>query len=267
MPTGSDFKNDSVRTDNMRTNDQKTQDAKMGTGQNDNMRANDQKTQQDAKMGTGQNDNMRMDDKKMPQDAKMGTNMNDMRMSAADINRTIGGWPEMSRTAAEATIQKYGQPTESTPSMLIWRDNGPWMKTVVTKEETQHDFPKAHKDCLQQTIRYDVPVKFYDDLARYDGSVSYERTKGTFSARCDKEEMNFLALNLAHDIMMGKRTIEGARNFYAQTVTKFMRGEKSEYTSGLMFQAKKTSGDPDKAAASMMNAKGAMDMKKPAKSN
>ena len=243
--------------DNLRTNDRNMQNDPQGTG-NDNLRTNDKKMPQDPKMGTGNNnDNLRMNDQKMPRDTKMGTTRgDDMRMSAAEITQVIASWPSVSKMAAEATIQKYGQPTESTPSMLIWRDNGPWMKTVVSKEETQHDWPKAHKDCLQQTIRYDVPVKFYDDLARYDGSVSYERTRGTLSARCDREEFNFLALNLAYDIMTGKRTIEGARTFFAETVNKFTRGEKSTYTSALLFKAEKTSGDPDKASSMMNPTKG-----------
>ena len=41
------------------------------------------------------------------------------------------------------------------------------------------------------------------DLARFDGSVIVERTRGEIGARCDKEEMNYLALNLAHDIVTG----------------------------------------------------------------
>jgi hypothetical protein len=38
--------------------------------------------------------------------------------------------------------------------------------------------------------------------------VVADRTKGEVMARCDMEEMNFLSLNLVHDIVTGKRTVE-----------------------------------------------------------
>ena len=50
-----------------------------------------------------------------------------------------------------------------------------------------------------------------DELARFNGSLVAERTRGTLTARCDSEAMNFLAINLANDIVTGKRTVEEAR--------------------------------------------------------
>ena len=56
------------------------------------------------------------------------------------------------------------------------------------------------------------------------------------SARCDKEEMNYLALNLANDIVTGKRSVEDARAFYAKTAKAFKNGEKHPYTRRLQFK-------------------------------
>jgi hypothetical protein len=50
-----------------------------------------------------------------------------------------------------------------------------------------------------------------------------DRTKGEASAKCQKEEMNFLSLNLLNDIVTGKRTLEDAKNFYAQTAEQFKK--------------------------------------------
>jgi hypothetical protein len=159
----------------------------------------------------------------------------------------IQAWPEAAKTAADAMIAKYGQPLASTDDMLMWKNKGVWEKIVVTKDETQHDFPKTHMDVLEQTITYKVPVQLYDDLARFDGSVTVNRTKGTLSARCDKEAFNILALNLAHDIITGKRTAENARTFLAQTVAAYPGGANSNYTTALMFKPEDTKGgDPDK---------------------
>jgi hypothetical protein len=94
-------------------------------------------------------------------------------------------------------------------------------------------------------VRYDVPVEKYSDIARYDGSIILDRTKGTMSARCDNEAMNFLALNLAYEIAQGRRTVDEARNFYAQTAVATLRGQASEYTQGLIFMPKQSSGNED----------------------
>ncbi len=70
--------------------------------------------------------------------------------------------------------------------MLMWRNNGPWKWTRISRETIPHSFPMPHPDLLEQAIDYRVPVDMFDDLARYDGSVIAERTKGELSARCDK---------------------------------------------------------------------------------
>jgi len=97
-----------------------------------------------------------------------------------------------------------------------------------------HDFPMPHPDLLGHVIDYRLSRQF-DELATYDGSVIVERTKGELSARCHKEEANFLALDVAHDVLTGKRTIEEAQRFYAETVEALLAGEKPPYTQWLQF--------------------------------
>ena len=98
---------------------------------------------------------------------------------------------------------------------------------------------------LQQTINHSVPIDKMDDLGRFDGSVTFDRTQGTMSARCDKEANSFLALNLANDIITGKKTVEQARNAYGDMVKEKMNGGNPPYMQGLTFTPK-GNGDPDK---------------------
>jgi hypothetical protein len=169
-------------------------------------------------------------------------------MSSADARTTIQSWPKEAKKSAEMMIQKYGQPDEITAMRLVWHDNGPWKRTIVTKEETDHAFPMPHKDVLEQVIDYRVPTDKVDDLAAYDGSVIVERTKGELSARCDKEEANFLALNLANDVATGKKSVEEARAQYAQTIENLMAGKKDSYVQSLQFTAQRPAADKDKPA-------------------
>lgn len=146
-------------------------------------------------------------------------------------------------------MKKHGPPDQITSDILVWNNNGPWKKTILFKEEVPHDFPKSHTDLLQKFIDYKTPIDKFEDLAQYDGSVIAEGTKGELSARCDKEEMNFLALNLANDAATGKKTVEEARKYYAKAAMAFMNGEKDPYTQGLKFPVYKGgTGDPDMPA-------------------
>ncbi|MBA4121719.1 MAG: hypothetical protein H0X72_04555 [Acidobacteria bacterium] len=169
----------------------------------------------------------------------------------ATVEQIITGWKPTPQEVARTVIAKYGMPQEATAERLVWHNNGPWKRTELVNEEIPHSFPKQHPDMLKQTISYQVPTDKFDDLAEYDGSVIVERTKGEISARCDKEEANFLALNLADDIVKGKKSVKDARKFYAESVLEM---KNPEYMKGFLFQVSNTElGDADKAV--MMNNK------------
>lgn len=180
----------------------------------------------------------------------------------------VEDWPETAKMAAQAMMEKYGEPHEHTQSMLIWNNTGPFIKTIVYKEEIQHDFPMPHKDVLEQVINHDAPVDKYSDLARYDGSVIVERTKGTIAARCDKEAANYLALNLAHDIIEDKKTVEEARQYYADAMMRMMQGDEDEYLKGLTFNiSKRDINNPDETIMDMSKVKQIKEKKKDEKKN
>ncbi len=171
------------------------------------------------------------------------------RTNMASVQGLVAGWPEASRMAAMDMMQKYGPPQEVTASMLMWRNNGPWKWTRVSRETIPHSFPMPHPDLLEQAIDYRVPLGKYDDLARYDGSVIVERTKGQISARCDKEGANFLAINLAHDVATGRRGVEQARSYYATAIKRFMSTKQMDpYMQRIQFDmSRQNTGDPDRS--------------------
>ena len=175
------------------------------------------------------------------QDMKMKKSDSKMKMNMAELK----SWPMASQMAAKDMMDKYGKPDEISPTMVTWINKGPWAKTVVFKKEYQHNFPMPHTDLLQQWVSLKVPTDKLDELAMYDGSVVVERTTGMISARCDKEGANFLALNLANDIMMGKRSVEEAREMYGKEIMKMKAGQMTDYTKGLMFNPNVNASDPD----------------------
>jgi hypothetical protein len=164
---------------------------------------------------------------------------------AQQPQQIIQDWPDVSKQAAKTMMDKYGQPDESTESMLIWENNGPWRRTIVYKQEIDHDFPIPHKDVLEQFIPYDADPDKFDELANYDGSVIVERTKGEMSARCDKEAANFLALNLADKIVKGEMGVEEARQAYADAIKQIKQGNTPEIAQKFMFNVpREYAGEP-----------------------
>ena len=131
---------------------------------------------------------------------------------------------------------------------LVWQGNGPWKRTVVTKEETTHAFPLPHKDVLEQVINYRVPPDKFDDLARFDGSITVDRTKGELAAHCDKEESNLVALNLANDVITGQKSVEQARYYFARALRDLMAGKRDPYAQKLRFSQQERTADADQTA-------------------
>jgi len=166
-----------------------------------------------------------------------------MKPDQATVDGIIASWKATPQEVARTVIAKYGLPQEASAMRLVWHNNGPWKMTELVNEEIPHSFPKPHPDMLKQTISYRVPPDKFDELAEYDGSVIVERTKGEISARCDKEGANFLALNLADEIVRGKRSVKDARKFYAETAIEM---KNPEYMKGFLFQASRAGqGDAD----------------------
>ncbi len=159
---------------------------------------------------------------------------------AQDMMPDIKSWPKASQMAAKEMMDKYGKPNETTPHMLVWYNNGPWKKTTIYDMETKHIFPVDHTDVMEQVIDHKVPANKFSALAEYDGSVSVHRTDGEISAKCDFEGANFLALNLAHDIITGKKTVQAARDFYTKAIKEFVLDKKtSPYMKSFQFAASK----------------------------
>jgi len=151
------------------------------------------------------------------------------------VDKIIAGWPERPRLGAQLMLHKYGAPQEATEEELIWRDQSPYKRITVTRAEHHHDFPKPHMDFLEHTIDYRVPPDRAAALSEYDGSCTFDRTRGELKARCDLEGHNILTLNLAHDIVTGKMTAEEARRSFGEIVTNDLKGKYPEYTTALQF--------------------------------
>lgn len=164
------------------------------------------------------------------------------------LNQYTSGWPEISQKAAKSMLEKYGQPSESTPSMLIWRNVSPYKRIIVYRNEVTHKFPILHKDVIEHVVDYRVPVDKVEEITRFDGSVYVDRTRGELSARCDQEAMNNLALNLASEIIAGRKQAQEARTELGRVAFDFLNGNQSPFTQGLQFGRQINTADADQSS-------------------
>jgi hypothetical protein len=159
----------------------------------------------------------------------------------------IDGWPDAPKKTGMTVLEHYGAPHEATATKMFWYDTGPWSRMELTADEVLHNFPTPHTDYLSQYVRYQVPCDKGDALMRFDGSTLIDRTSGELGSRCDHEPYNTLTLNLAVEIIEGKRTVDEARKVYAETASAYVMGRDAPYAEGLMFTPSQNTGDPDES--------------------
>lgn len=156
-------------------------------------------------------------------------------VSEAEAEAIIEAWPPAPKKVMPAVIKRYGLPNEATPTMLVWHDSGPCTRTIVTSDETAHDFPTPHTDYISQTLNYDVPPDKLPELAELDGSLIVYRTAGQVGASCDDRGANLLTVNLMHDIVTGKRTDDEARKEFGEQQAAWLMNRTAPYTEAVQF--------------------------------
>lgn len=170
-------------------------------------------------------------------------------MSSAFENASgrIEQWPEESREAALLVINEFGEPDEITPTQLTWHNAGPWKRIVATKVFYTHNFPVPHIDSVESVLDFKVPADKFTALAKFDGSVIVERTAGEVSARCHDIQANLLALNLMHDIVTDRKSVQEAREYYAKEFADYRRKVPTPYMEKLHFDPMESTAaqDPD----------------------
>ncbi len=153
-----------------------------------------------------------------------------------DVDKILRTWPAGPQLAAHEMMAKYGAPQEVTSERMIWHDAGPFAMISLTKEQLPHDFPLPHMDYLEHTILYDVPTDKVDEVQAFDGSITVYPVGGTLSARCDLESNNVLTLNLAKDVISGKKSVTAARKQFGDLVMQRTLGKSPAYTTALQFK-------------------------------
>jgi hypothetical protein len=154
----------------------------------------------------------------------------------AQAEKAIEGWPQLAREAAQAMTAKYGRPDEIGSDALVWYSNGPWKRTLVHRLAWPHYTFMKDKDYVENVIGYGTPDDKVAPLTRFDKKLDADQKNAELSSRSESEAMNFLALNLADEIVHDKRTVEDARAYYVKISRLAAAGKSSPYLARLMFE-------------------------------
>jgi hypothetical protein len=156
----------------------------------------------------------------------------DQVRTQAQVQTLIAQWPPASRLAAGTMLEKYGAPDSATSNGLIWRRRGNWTRIEVYRDE----HPAKRNGILESVVRCTVPVASWADLNALELGVSYEPIGEMLSSASESEADNILALNVAFDVIKGRRSVPDARKFYLKTTGLAMSGKSSLYMQGLRFE-------------------------------
>lgn len=139
----------------------------------------------------------------------------------------IATWPQSSRALADRLISKYGEPSEIADDKIVWNDAKPWKRTTLYRDGGQAP--------LEQVAAHPVPEDKAKELERVKGEVWAGLGKDEISARGSSEEMNFIAVNLAHEVLVGEKTVEAAQAAFGREKAFASAGRSSQYREGLLF--------------------------------
>ena len=150
--------------------------------------------------------------------------------------RVSAGWADKPRLAARLLMSRYGPPDEVGAHRLIWHGNGPWKRTIVRNVLWPYsDAAGEELGVVEQSVAYDLTPEKAAALAPFSRRLAFDPARMEMSSRADREETNFLRLNLADDVLKGRITAAEAQDSYARTVELEAAGKTTRYLRGLTF--------------------------------
>lgn len=143
------------------------------------------------------------------------------------------GWSTRSREAAAALEQRFGPPSERSDTMLTWSGEAPFRRTVVHRVE-ENDTSVAG-GFIEIVLDYPVPDSLAHRLDELNAGLTVGAENAELSVRCDRREFCILALNAAHDVIRGGRSVEQARADYLRAIELVQQGENVPEAQELRF--------------------------------
>jgi hypothetical protein len=148
---------------------------------------------------------------------------------------TAANWYTYSELVALKLMDEYGPPDQVQSDRLVWHNAGPWAKIAVWDEEDFDYSGVLGPDNLEETLSFSVPPERLKDLEAFSDKLAISADGQELSVRGNSEELNYLTLNLAHEIAQGTKDPAEARLLYGRICQLSQAGKSSPYMQGLRF--------------------------------
>ncbi len=143
-------------------------------------------------------------------------------------------WSDYSRLQAARLMEKYGPPDKVGHAELVWSGRAPWSSIRVWDVTPYYDSSLGDPN-LEQAVYYPVIPGQRGALKALPGKVRASRDGTELSARGASEPANLLSINLAEEVLSGRRTPEEAADFHESTLDLSVSGKSSPYLERLLF--------------------------------
>ena len=144
-------------------------------------------------------------------------------------------WAAHSAMTGRVLLDKYGLPDDVTPFRMTWNNKGPWKRTIVSNQKQLYrsldDF-----NVLEQTVDCMVPFDRAAELLAFRDGLVVDLEHDELTSRADREEVNFLTLNLVDDMLHGRKTIAQARSSFDELIALEAAGKSSPYLTRLIWK-------------------------------
>lgn len=144
------------------------------------------------------------------------------------------GWSDLSALAARRLLDAYGYPDEIHYGRLVWLGRGPW-KRITARDLRPVGESTADLGLIEQTLDWRMTPEQAAQVAVFDPRLTYDARAGELSVRTDREETNFLLMNLANDVVLRRLSARQARDSAVSLLTLEASGKKTPYLLSLHF--------------------------------
>ena len=146
----------------------------------------------------------------------------------------VNRWETPSAAAGRRLIDEYGTPDDVTPNKLTWNNHGSWKRTVVWNRKPIYQSP-VDLAVIKQTVDYRLTGAQAGELLAFSDSLEVDLAHGELSSRSAREDVNYLTLNLADEIVRGQKTVVEAQVAFRRQLELAAAGKTTPYMTGLVF--------------------------------
>ena len=146
----------------------------------------------------------------------------------------VNRWAPPSAAAGRRLMDEYGTPDDVAPNRLTWNNRGAWKRTVVWNRKPVYLSP-VDLAVMEQTVDYPVTHAQAGELLAFSDCLKIDLARGELSSRAGREEINYLTLNLADEIVRGQKTVAEAQTAFLRQLELAAAGKSTPYMTGLVF--------------------------------